>query len=411
MPAPSASNAPVPAGSPGRRARGPAAARLGRRSEKLDAQDSAERIEIAEVAPLPDDVDDLPETDAADETDVEAAASVALTQPVEANEDAEPERAMRPKSFADFIGQARALRNLRVAVKAALQREEALDHILLSGPPGLGKTTLAEIVAAELGKRCLRTSAPSIERGGDLVGLLTECQPGDVLFIDEVHRLRPQFEELLYSAMEDYIIDIRIGQGPGSKTVPIPVQPFTLIGATTREGLLSRPFLDRFGIPIKLEYYSAAEMSEILLRDAELLQVPIANDAALEVGRRSRYTPRIAIRLLMRLRDFALVEGDGKISLKLARHALDDLAVDQHGLNDIDRKILRSLADHGDQAVGLKQIAAVVGEEPDTIEEVYEPFLLREGFLLRTPRGRLATAKAFKLLGESLKNPGLFSEK
>jgi Holliday junction DNA helicase RuvB len=192
--------------------------------------------------------------------------------------------------------------------------------------------------------------------------------------------------------------------------VPIPINPFTLVGATTREGLLSRPFLDRFGIPIKLEYYTAAEMAEILLRDADLLQVPIDRQAAIEVGRRSRYTPRIAIRLLMRLRDFALVEGNGRIHLKLAQQALDDLAVDNHGLNDLDRKILRSLVDHGDQPVGLKQIAAVVGEEPDTIEEVYEPFLLREGFLLRTPRGRLATAKAFKLLGESLKKSSLFSE-
>lgn len=399
---PAAPNAPSADGRSGaRRQRSPAAS-LGRLSERLQ-DDPADPLR----SPPP------PEPFANDSAATEPAASrasLAITQPVENTADQEPERAMRPKSFDDFIGQERALRNLRIAVQAALKRDEALDHILLSGPPGLGKTTLAEIVAQELGKRCLRTSAPSIEKGGDLVGLLTECQPGDVLFIDEVHRLRPQFEELLYSAMEDYIIDIRIGQGPGSKTVPIPINPFTLVGATTREGLLSRPFLDRFGIPIKLEYYSAAEMAEILLRDADLLKVPIERAAAIEVGRRSRYTPRIAIRLLMRLRDFALVEGNGRIQLQLAQRALDDLAVDHHGLNDLDRKILRSLVDHGDQPVGLKQIAAVVGEEPDTIEEVYEPFLLREGFLLRTPRGRLATAKAFKLLGESFKKSGLFSE-
>ncbi|MGH7146208.1 MAG: Holliday junction branch migration DNA helicase RuvB [Planctomycetota bacterium] len=392
----------VAAPGPRGRRRANGAGNLGRRSEKLTAADAAARAPVApamhaaRTAPIAPAVPAAPGAQTAADA---AAPSVALTQPEEVAEDREPERAMRPRRFTDFIGQARALRNLRIAVQAALKREEALDHILLSGPPGLGKTTLAEIVAHELGKRCFRTSAPSIERGGDLVGLLTECQPGDVLFIDEIHRLRPQFEELLYSAMEDYIVDIRIGQGPGSRTVPIPVNPFTLVGATTREGLLSRPFLDRFGLPIKLEYYSAGEMAEILLRDAALLEVPIAHDAAVEVGRRSRYTPRIAIRLLMRLRDFALVEGDGRIHLQLAQRALDDLAVDVHGLNDMDRKILRSLIDHGDQAVGLKQIAAVVGEEPDTIEEVYEPFLLREGFLLRTPRGRLATAKAVALMG------------
>lgn len=310
------------------------------------------------------------------------------------------ERVLRPKTFDDFTGQKKALDNLSVFVQAALKREEALDHVLLHGPPGLGKTTLANIISYELGSAIKLVSGPMLDKPGDLAGLLTNLAEGDVLFIDEIHRLSPVVEEYLYSAMEDYKIDIMIDSGPNARTVQIGLEPFTLIGATTRSGLLTSPLRARFGINCRLEYYDAELLHLIVLRSAQLLNVPINEDAAFEIARRSRGTPRIANAILRRLRDFAEIKGDGTINMKVTNNALKALNVDEYGLDDMDIKILTTIVDKFKGGpVGINTIATAVGEDAATIEEVYEPFLIKEGFINRTQRGREATEQAFRHLG------------
>lgn len=311
------------------------------------------------------------------------------------------EKALRPLSFDDFTGQAQVLENLKVFVKAAEQRGEALDHVLLHGPPGLGKTTLANIIANELKVGFRVTSGPVLEKPGDLAGLLTNLEQGDVLFIDEIHRLSPVVEEYLYSAMEDYKIDIMIDSGPNARSVQIELNPFTLIGATTRTGLLTSPLRARFGISSRLEYYDTELLSTILQRSASILKVEIDEEAAIEIAGRSRGTPRITNALLRRVRDFAQVKGDGKISKEIALYGLNALNVDKHGLDEMDNRILVAIIDKFKGGpVGLSTIATAVSEQAGTIEEVYEPFLIKEGFLMRTPRGREATEKAYKHLGK-----------
>jgi len=310
------------------------------------------------------------------------------------------ERVLRPKTFEDFTGQKKVLDNLSVFVQAALKREEALDHVLLHGPPGLGKTTLANIISNELGSTIKLVSGPMLDKPGDLAGLLTNLAEGDVLFIDEIHRLSPVVEEYLYSAMEDYKIDIMIDSGPNARTVQIGLEPFTLIGATTRSGLLTSPLRARFGINCRLEYYDSELLHLIILRSAHLLNVPINEDAAFEIARRSRGTPRIANAILRRLRDFAQIKGDGTITMKVTNNALKALNVDENGLDDMDIKILTIIVDKFKGGpVGINTIATAVGEDAGTIEEVYEPFLIKEGFINRTQRGREATQQAYKHLG------------
>jgi Holliday junction DNA helicase RuvB len=323
---------------------------------------------------------------------------------VTADEEAQYEAGLRPRSLAEYIGQDRIRDNLQVSIAAARGRREALDHVLLYGPPGLGKTTLAYVIGAEMGVPVRSTAGPIIEKPGDLAGMLTDLQDHEVLFIDEIHRLAPAIEEILYPAMEDYELDIMVGQGPGARSVKVDLKKFTLVGATTRAGLLTSPLRARFGIVHRLDFYNERDIIEIVRRSARILGVPIDDPAAGEIGRRSRGTPRIANRLLRRVRDFAQVRADGRITVDVARDALSLLEVDERGFDEIDRKLLRTIIEKfGGGPVGVNSIAAAIHEEKDAIEDIYEPFLIQAGFLDRTPRGRVATARAYEYLG--LKTP------
>src|SRR5881275_3378486 len=324
-------------------------------------------------------------------------------EPEQLGDDARFDSSLRPRTFDEVVGQTALLDNLKVFVKAAHARGEPLDHVLFCGPPGLGKTSLAHVIANELGAQIHVTSGPALERKGDLAGILTNLAEGDVLFIDEIHRLNPAIEENLYPAMETYTFDIVIGDGAGARAIKLPLKPFTLIGATTRTGLLTGPLRDRFGIVNRLDFYPAGDLQEIVRRSARKLQVQIDDPGAMEIARRARGTPRIANRLLRRVRDFAEVEGDGRVTQKVADRALQRLEVDAAGLDAMDRKILVSLIDKfGGGPVGVETLAMATGERADTLEDVYEPYLLMEGYLARTQRGRVATQRAFEHLGRKV---------
>ncbi|KQW73667.1 MULTISPECIES: Holliday junction branch migration DNA helicase RuvB [unclassified Methylibium] len=324
---------------------------------------------------------------------------VVSAAPASPNEEA-IERALRPKGLADYVGQAKAREQLEIFIGAARKRSEALDHVLLFGPPGLGKTTLSHIIAAELGVNLRQTSGPVLEKPKDLAAILTNLERNDVLFIDEIHRLSPVVEEILYPALEDYQIDIMIGEGPAARSIKLELQPFTLIGATTRAGMLTNPLRDRFGIVARLEFYSVEELSRIVKRSAGLLQVPTDTAGGMEIAKRSRGTPRIANRLLRRVRDYAQVKGDGRIDAEIADKALAMLDVDPQGFDVMDRKLLEAVIHRFDGGpVGLDNVAAAIGEESGTIEDVIEPYLIQQGYLQRTPRGRIATAAAYRHLG------------
>ena len=323
-----------------------------------------------------------------------------LVTPSRADEDVQYEAGLRPRRLDDYIGQDRVRANLQVSIAAATGRAEALDHVLLYGPPGLGKTTLAYVIANELGAPIRATAGPVLERPGDLAAILTNLGEREVLFIDEIHRMPPAIEEILYPAMEDYELDIVIGQGPGARSVKVPVQPFTLIGATTRAGLLTSPLRARFGIVHRLDFYQQQDIEEIVRRSARILGVPLETPADSELARRARGTPRIANRLLRRVRDYAQVRADGTITHDVAIAALKLLEVDEHGFDDIDRRLLRTIIDKfSGGPVGLNSLAAAIGEEKDAIEDIYEPYLIQIGFLDRTSRGRVATARAYEYFG------------
>jgi Holliday junction DNA helicase RuvB len=323
-----------------------------------------------------------------------------LVVPSRVDEDAQYEAGLRPRQLDEYIGQDRVRENLQVAIAAAKQRGEPLDHVLLHGPPGLGKTTLAYVIANELGVPIRATSGPAIEKPGDLVGIVTNLGPREVLFIDEIHRMSPAVEEMLYPALEDYEVDIVIGQGPSARTVKMRLEKFTLIGATTRTGLLTSPLRSRFGIAHRLEFYTPGDLEEIVRRSARILDVPIEDRAAVELARRARGTPRIANRLLRRVRDYAQVRASGRITVDVAHAGLKLLEVDEHGFDEVDRRLLRTIIDKfGGGPVGLNTIAAAISEEKDAIEDIYEPFLIQIGFLDRTPRGRVATALAYGYFG------------
>jgi Holliday junction DNA helicase RuvB len=325
-----------------------------------------------------------------------------LITAVSTSDDGSFDVSLRPKILTEYIGQSKVKENLKVFIGAARGRGESLDHVLFYGPPGLGKTTLAHIIAAEMGVNIKSTSGPVIEKPGDLAAVLTNLEPGDVLFIDEIHRLSPVVEEILYPAMEDYQLDIMIGQGPSARTIKLDIPRFTLVGATTRAGLLSSPLRDRFGVLSRLEFYNHAELATIVARSAGILGVTIDTDGASEIARRSRGTPRIANRLLRRVRDFAQVDGDGSITRGMADQALIRLEVDQRGFDQMDRLLLETIIDKfSGGPVGLDTLAAAIGEEKDTIEDVIEPYLLQQGFINRTPRGRVATHQAYTHLGRT----------
>ena len=323
-----------------------------------------------------------------------------LVTPARVTDDVQYEAGLRPRTLDEYIGQDRIRENLHVSIEAAKQRGEALDHVLLYGPPGLGKTTLATVIANELGVAIRPTAGPVIEKPGDLAAMLTNLQAREVLFIDEIHRMAPAIEEILYPAMEDYELDIVIGQGPSARSVKVPVQRFTLIGATTRTGLLTSPLRARFGIVHRLDFYNEHDILEIVIRSARILGVAIEIEAAREIARRSRGTPRVANRLLRRVRDYAQVRADGRITLDVAARALELLEVDGHGFDEVDRRLLRTIIDKFNGGpVGVASLAAALSEERDALEDIYEPFLIQIGFLDRTPRGRVATAKAYEYFG------------